>query len=122
MTSAPLVSLWIELWVGMSDQVVRRGVERREIVIDHVRDAFGPSAVPSAAGVWNWWVGTVVGLPGAYLEALHMGTTPAPTVPTGEPTIEVDLTETVLDLPSYRSSGNAGVARSSPPGVTTSAS
>jgi hypothetical protein len=105
-----VVRLWVELWVGISDQAVRRGVERREIAIGNVRDAFGASAVPSAAGVWNWWAGTVAGLPGAYLEALHTGIMPAPLVmgAPAEPPIEVDLTETVVvDVTTRSTPGRA---------------
>jgi len=95
--SRQLMDSWIDLWVGLSDEAVRRGFERRQIVIDSVRGLIDPSPVPSAVSVSNWWLGTVAGLPGASLDALHRDAPPAPAVPAVlAPTTEVDLTDVNL--------------------------
>ena len=117
-----VIELWMDLWVGMSDQVVRGGVERREIVIRTVRETFGASGVPSAALVWNWWAGAAAGLPGACLQALSMGATRRATATTigPESTIVVDLTDTVqVDLTAQEAMAATGVdAPTTTPSIT----
>jgi hypothetical protein len=84
------------VWVAAAQQIVLLSVETNEAAIEVFRTRFGPSAIPTAADVWNWWAGVAAGLIGAYHETLKIPL--APPVPTavygnGETAIEVNLTE-----------------------------
>jgi hypothetical protein len=108
------------LWATTSERMVCLSVETNEAAMEAVRARFGPSAVPRATEVWNWWAGATAGLFGAYAETLQKGATPAPTAigATETPTIEIDVTETATAGVKARERAAAAEARS--PKVTAS--
>jgi hypothetical protein len=108
------------LWATTSERMVCLSVETNEAAMEAVRDRFGPTAVPRASEVWNWWASAAAGLFGAYAETLQMGAGPVPsaTGATEAPTIEIDVTETATA--DVRARERAAAAEARPPKVTAS--